>query len=575
MRLPSRATILGGLTSAALLAGVVATTGGLASAAGAHHRAPSGGSLVFALPPQTQIPWYFPYTNSAEARLYTAQLIDQMYMPLFYIGDNYKIDYADSLAQKVTYNAGGTVYHVWLNPKWRWSNGTPVTTADAQFGWNVLIATMNPKAAAPWPNDAYGSGDLPTNLKSFQVNSKYEFTVTLKTPVNQEWFIYNGLNLLSVLPSAVWDKYPTNMTEEIAYLGKNATNPKFDSVVDGPFELQSAVQSQQWVLVPNPAFAGHKSTLARVIFQYEGSDASEFAGLKTGTIQVGYLPAADWSARKELTLDRMVEQFGYNYFYTLVNMNAGAQGGVNKIFDNLYVRQALYEAMDNAAIAKVIYNGQAVPQYGPIPPTPKTPFLDPSLTRPLYPFSLTAAKKLLTSHGWKEVNGVMTKGGEQMAFTMLFPSGDQAQTDTAELLQGDWAKIGVKVTLKPTQLVTEFGLVEKASAWQMATGIGIIYGGSYPSGESLFYKNQGLDSFGWNNPEENALVNATIKPAPTPAQNTKNFFAYEYYTAKELPTLWMPDTATDAEVETNVVGFSNATANPVTGDPLINYWSVK
>ena len=575
MRLTSRATILGGLTSAALLAGVLASSG-LVNATSAHRRAAAkGGTLVFALPPQTQIPWYFPYTNASNASLYTAQLLNQMYMPLMYIGDNYKIDYADSLAQKITYNKQGTVYHVFLNPKWKWSNGQPVTSADAQFGWNVLIATENPKAPAPWPNYSAGSGDLPQNAKSFQVNGKYEFTVTLKKPVNQEWFIYNGLNTLAVLPSSAWNKYPNNITEEIKYLGQNATKSTFDTVVDGPFELQSATQGQQWVLVPNPDFAGHKSTLSRIVFQYEASDTSEFAGLKTGAVQVGYLPAADWAARNQLTNDRMIEQFGYNYFYTLVNMNNGAQGGVNKIFDNLYVRQALYEAMDNAAIAKVIYHGQAVPQYGPIPPTPKTPFLDPRLTRPLYPYSPGNAKKILISHGWKEVNGVMTKGSQQMAFTMLYPSGDQAQTETAELLQADWAKIGVKVTLKPTQLVTEFGLVEKASAWQMATGIGIIYGGSYPSGESLFYKNQGLDSFGWNNAEENKLVEATITPAPSPAANTRNFFAYEYYTAKELPTLWMPDTATDAEVAKNVVGFNNQTANPVTGFPLMNYWSIK
>ncbi len=574
MQVKSRAAVLGSLTSAALLAGVLAGSG-LVNASGVHHRAASGGTLVFALPAQTQIPWYFPYTNASNASLYTAQLVNQLYMPLIYVGANYKISYPNSIASKITYNKAGTVYNVYMNPKWRWSNGQPVTSADAQFGWNVLIATENPKAPAPWPNYSAGSGNLPQNAKSFKVDGKYEFTVTLKKPVNQEWFIYNGLGTIAILPSAVWNKFPSNITEEIKYLGKNATSPTFDSVVDGPFELQSATQGQQWVLVPNPDFAGHKSTLSKLIFQYEASDAAEFAGLKTGAIQVGWLPPADWSARGQLTNDTMVEQFGYNYFYTLVNMNSGAQGGVNKIFDNLYVRQALYESMDNSAIANVIYHGQAMPQYGPIPPTPKTPFLDPRLTRPLYPYNLAKAKQLLESNGWKEVNGVMTKGSETMAFTMLYPSGDEAQAETAQLLQADWAKIGVKVTLKPTQLVTEFGLVEKASAWQMATGIGIIYGGSYPSGESLFYKNQGLDSFGWNDPTENKLVEATINPAPSPAANTRNFFAYEYYTAKELPTLWMPDTATDAEVEKTVVGFNNTTANPVTGFPLMNYWSVK
>jgi peptide/nickel transport system substrate-binding protein len=575
MRWISRSALLGGLTSLALVGGAAAGSG-LVSAHAARHAAASpqyGGTIVLALPAQTNIPWYFPYSNNANASLYTYQMLNLLYKPLLYVDANYNIAWQHSLASKITYNPQGTVYHVFLNPKWHWSDGVPVTTADAQFGWNVLIATDNPKAPAPWPNYAAGSGGIPGNVQGFQVNNKYEFTITLKKPVNQEWFIYNGIGSIAILPAHAWNKYPNDINKEIVYLGKNATNWHFDSVVDGPFELQNAVQNQAWTLVPNPNYSGHKPYVSRLIFQYEASDAAEFAGLKTGTIQVGYLPAADWNARAELP-DRMVEEFGYSYFYTLVNMNPGAPGGVDKIFDNLYVRQALYEAMDNTAIAQVIYHGQALPQYGPIPPTPKTKFLDPRLSKPLYPYNPTAAKKLLEAHGWQEVNGVMTKNGQQMSFTMLYPSGDMAQQETAELLQQDWAQIGVKVTLKPTQLVTEFGLVSSPGKWQMATGIGIIYGGSYPSGEQLFYKNQGLDTFGWNDPTENKLVDATTSPAPNEAVNLRNFYAYEYYTAKMLPTLWMPDVATDAEVAPNVHGYTLYTANPVTGFGLPNYWWV-
>ena len=572
---PWRSALVGGMASVALVLSVVSASG-LAGAQGTHKRtAAAGGTLVYALPEQTQIPWYFPYANAANASLYSFELIDQLYLPLFYIGDNYKINYADSIADKVTYNKAGTIYHVFMNPKWKWSDGAPVTSADAQFGWNMLIATMNPKAPAPWPNDSYGSGDVPTNIQSFAVNGTYEFTVTLKKPVNQEWFIYNGLNLLYVMPAQAWNKYPTDTAKEVAYLGKNATNPTFDTPVDGPFELQSATQSQDWVLVPNPSFAGHRSTLSRLIFQYEGSDAAEFAGLKTGTIQVGYLPAADWAARSQLSLDTMSEEFGYIFNYTMINMTAQAPGGVGKIFSQLYVRQALSEATDQSAIVNVIYHGQAKAQYGPIPSDPRTDFFDPALAKPLYPYNLAAAKKLLTSHGWKEVGGVMTQGKEQLKFTMIYPSGDEAQTEAAELMQADWAKIGVQVTLKPTPLVTEFGLEDKPNAWQIAAGTGIIYGGTYPSGESLFYKNQGLDTMGWNNPEENALVEKTISPSPTPAANLRNFYAYEMYTARALPGLWFPETATDVEVEHNVLGFSVDTNNPVTGIPLMNFWSVK
>lgn len=571
MRLGTRASVIGGMTSVVLLASVVAGTG-LASAKSVHRAAPQyGGTLVYALPPQTQIPWYFPYTNAANASLYTAQMLNLMYKPLLYVDANYNIAWQHSLAQKVTYNAQGTVFHVFLKPGQKWSDGQPITSADAAFGWNVLIATDNSKVA-PWPNYNAGSGNVPANVKSFATNGQYEFTITLKTPVNQQWFIYNGLGQIEILPSHVWNKYPNNITKEIAYLGKEATNPKFDSVVDGPFQLQSAVSSQAWTLVPNPNYSGHKAYISRLIFQYEASDAAEFAALKTGQIQVGYLPAADWSARAELP-DRMVKEYGYSYFYTLMNMNPGAQGGVNKIFDNLYVRQALYMSMDNTAIAQVIYHGQAVPQNGPIPPTPKTQFLDPRLAQPIYPYNPAAAKKLLEAHGWQEINGVMTKGSQQMSFTMDYPSGDQAQLETAELLQQDWSQIGIKVNLQPEQLVTEFGLITQNSKWQMATGIGIIYGGSYPSGEQLFYKDQGVDFAGWNNAKENALIDATKSPSPTPAASQATYFAYQLYTAQQLPMLWMPLPVQDDEISPTVHGVTTNTLLSWT-DIQPQYWWV-
>ena len=574
MRLGSRASLIGGLTAAAMLASTAVGTA-MAGAKNVSKASPhNGGTIVYALPTQTNIPWYFPIANNANASLYTGQLVGLMYQPLIYINSSYAIDYSQSIAQKITYNKQGTVFNVYMNPKWHWSNGQPITSADAQFSFNVLMATMNAKAPAPWPSSALGSGGMPQDIKGFTVDSTYEFTITLNKAVNQEWFEYNGIGVIPILPKAAWDKYPTNITQEITYLGKNATDPNFDSVTSGPFKLAKAVQNQSWTLVPNPNYSGHKPYVSQLIFQYEASDAAEFAGLKTGAIQVGYLPAADWSARLELP-DKMIAEPSFSYNFTWPNMTATAENGVNQMFDNLYVRQALIMGMDNTAVVDVIYHKQGTVQYGPIPSNPKTVFADPALAKPIYPYDPAKGKALLEAHGWQMVNGVMTKGNQQMKFTLMYPSGDIAQTETQELLQAGWAKEGIQVTLQPTPFATLVGDLSDPSKWEMVGGIGIIYGGSYPSGETLFYKNQGLDENGWNNPQENALVNATTSPAPNAAVNQQRFFAYEYYTAKEIPALWMPAIWTDAEIAPSVGGYNAYTANSVTGFGLPQYWYVK
>lgn len=491
-------------TAAAMLLASAATT----VAAHPARRAASpqkGGTLVIALTPQANINWYFPYRNNQNDTIYNGTAIGLMYEPLLYIDDHYNIAWKQSLASNVTYNASGTVYHVFLNKNDRWSNGSPITSADAQFGWQVLLATEAAHAAAPWPNSELGNGGLPGNAKSFVVNSPDEFTITLKKPVNQLWFLYNGLDGLEVLPRQAWDKYPTDMTREIAYLGANATNPRFETVVSGPFMMQSATQDQSWVFVPNPNFSGHKPYVSRLILQYEGSDAAEFAALKTGQVQIGYLPTADYSARSQLP-DRLYVEYPFDFGFTWLNMNPNAQNGVNKIFDNLYVRQAMQMGIDQAAMIKAAFHGFGAPQYGPIPQNPRTIFFDPKLSKPLYPFNPQAGKKLLEAHGWRESGGVMTKGGKQLSFTMAYPSGAVAWEYVAEILQQKWAAEGIKVTLNPMPIGSEIGLVGNPAKWEVATGIYWYYGGTYPSGEQMFFKDQSFDHQGWNNPQENRLI---------------------------------------------------------------------
>ena len=575
MRLSSRLPTAVGIVALTALAGATLGTG--FAAARNVHKASSGpqygGTIVYALPTQTNIPWYFPIRNAANSSLYTAQLTSLLYKPLIYVNDTLAIDYAQSIASKITYNKQGTVFNVFMNPKWHWSDGQPITSADAQFSWNVLMATESTKAPPPWPSSSLGSGGLPANAKSFKVDGKYEFTITLKSPVNQDWFEYKGIGSIPILPAHVWNKYPNNITQEITYLGKNATDPSFDSVVSGPFKLQSAIQNQSWTLVPNPNYSGHKPYVSRLILQFEGSDTSEFAGLKTGSIQVGYLPPAEWNARMELP-DRMVTAYPFSYRFVWGDLNKGAENGVNAIFNQFYVRQALMMGIDVNAINQVIFHGYGAAEYGPIPSLPKTKFLDPALTKPLYPYNPAAAKALLERHGWQDVGGVMTKGSQKMSFSLMYPSGNLATTNEMELLQADWAKEGVQVTLNPVPFATLVGNLSDPSKWEMVSGIGIIYG-SYPSGESIFYKLQGLDAdLGWNNPTENRLIAATTAPAASDAASLRAFYNYEYYTAKELPALWMPNNAAWEEVAPNVQGFNAFTDNWVTGGFLPQYWWV-
>jgi peptide/nickel transport system substrate-binding protein len=102
-------------------------------------------------------------------------------------------------------------------------------------------------------------------------------------------------------------------------------------VVDGPYKIQGGTPSQTWVIVPNKAFPGHKA-LDRIVFLYEGSNAAEFASLKVGTVQMGYLDTSEWGARNELTLDTRWIGYPFDDQDIELDMNKKAENGLGPVF---------------------------------------------------------------------------------------------------------------------------------------------------------------------------------------------------------------------------------------------------
>ncbi|MCY0875591.1 MAG: peptide ABC transporter substrate-binding protein [Firmicutes bacterium] len=537
--------------------------------------AASGGVITYALPSQTQLNWFLPINNAADDSIYNAQLVDQVIKPMLWVNNDYTINWNSSIAKNITYNKAGTVYHVFLNPKWHWSNGQPVTSKDVLFTWNVVKAASAPNAPAPWPFVGAGTGDIPNGVKSVTASGKYEVTITLDKPANQQWFIYNGIIQLTPMPAAAWDKYK-NITQEIKYLGQNASNPLFDKVVDGPFKVLSGTPSQAWTLVPNPKYDGHKSTVSKIVFDFEASNTAELAAIKTGAINVGYLDQSQLGSERSLTSagDSVTAVYPFGIFWTEMNMWPGSPSA--PIFNQLYVRQALQMSMDNQGISQDIYKGYAKPLDGPVPTVPSTKFYDPKLNHTPYPYNPAAAKKLLEEHGWKLVNGVMTKGKEKLKFRMIYVSGTTSSTDTAEVMQQDWKAIGVDVTLDPTPFSTFLQETsnKKDYSWQLAVGSGWIYDGPgfYPTGGELF-SSTAPSGTGFKDKQEDALIQATHVPYATTQETMAHFFAYEDYTARMLPFLWGQNVATLVVTAPNVHNVPKY-LDAATGFPQMQYWTV-
>ncbi len=124
--------------------------------------------------------------------------------------------------------------------------------------------------------------------------------------------------------------------------------------------------------------------------------------LLSGSVDVGYTTYADLK-QQSLMSNYSLQPWpiwGNDVLY--LNFNNPTDG---PIFQQLYVRQALQELIDQKTIVKSVYSGIANQTMGPVPLTPKTQYLTPYIASDPYQYDPSAAAALLTSHGWKVVTG--------------------------------------------------------------------------------------------------------------------------------------------------------------------------
>lgn len=118
------------------------------------------------------------------------------------------------------------------------------------------------------------------------------------------------------------------------------------------------------------------------------------------------------------TNDKLSTAYEFGFAYMIPNLNPKAPRHFAQLVGPVYVRRALEMEIDQAGMNSSLYHGYGVVEFSPIPSKPRTIFYDPNIVNP-GAFNPKAGKKLLESHGWHMVNGVMTgPQGYPFKFTM-------------------------------------------------------------------------------------------------------------------------------------------------------------
>jgi peptide/nickel transport system substrate-binding protein len=547
-----------------------------------------GGTVYWAQAPAASPDYIFPMVDPQTCSVAnTSDFSEMMYRPLYWFGNNNSatVDYNYSIAKAPVFSNNDQTVTITLND-WKWSDGEQVTSQDVALWIGMYKANVS-NYCAYVPPAANGEKFFPDNVSSVETPSANTVVLNLTQSYNPNWFLYNELAQITPLPMA-WD------ATSLAQVGKNdnATVNVNDaagneavynflnaqsnstttwvgspiwSIVDGPWTLSAATATGEVDLVPNTHYSGSpKPSISKFVELPFTDNNAELTALKTdgpSGLTVGYLPPEDASQNSSLQSSGYADQSAYtlSFNYFPINLNNPTIGTT---FQQLYFRQAFQHLIDQEGWLTAFLHGWGEPTSGPVPAEPANTFADAQSKTNPYPYSISDAKSILTSHGWK-VNpggtstcekpgtsssecGAGVAAGTQLAFNIDYASGTPATQSEMEQLQSSASQVGIKINLTSHAFATVIGSATSCTpsqpvcSWTAENwGAGWVYSPDYyPSGESLFATGAGANYGNYDNSTANNLILATTTASAADSQNALN--AYQNYMIQQVPVIYEP-----------------------------------
>lgn len=333
-----------------------------------------------------------------------------------------------SLAEKWDVSDDGKVYTFHLRHGVKWQDSKDFKPSRDFNADDVIFSfTRQKDANAPYHKisggsyeyfDGMGMGDLIANIEKVD-----DYTVRFTLTREEAPFVADlAMDFASILSAEYADKMMKAGTPE-----KLDLNP----IGTGPFQLLQYQKDSRILYKAFPGYWGTKPKINRLVFSITPDASVRYAKMQKNECQVMPYPnPADIARMKQDSTINLLEQPGLNVGYLAYNVE-------KKPLDNVKVRQALTLAVNKKAIIDAVYQGAGQAAKNLIPPTMWS-YNDAVQD---YPYDPAKAKELLKEAGLPDGFTI-----DLWAMPVQRPYNPNARR-MAELIQADWAKIGVKANI--------------------------------------------------------------------------------------------------------------------------------
>lgn len=313
-------------------------------------------------------------------------------------------------------------------PNAKWSDGKPLTAADAAWSINTDIKYKDGGAA--------NAAGLIAHIKRASAPNPTTLVVRYAAAAGN---VLGQFQQFAVLPKHIWSKHTGHKGNDLKAFANSAP-----VVGAGPFKLVKFKKDEIALFQKDPNFYGPKPQVDGFGLRMFSNDDALVAALKAGEIDaIEDVPATAISTLKKAGMN-VSDVPGVDQTDFIINSNPKKKK--NRELLNPKLREAFDHAIDRNKIVQVVFLGTAKPGVSIIPPATGDWF-NPSLKT--VSFDLDQANKLLDGLGYKKGSGgIRTANGHKMAYTVITPTDVSSVGRTFQIIQSDFGKIGVKLTQK-------------------------------------------------------------------------------------------------------------------------------
>ena len=451
---------------------------------------------------------------------------------------------SDETPIKVTVNPEEKTVTYKINPKFKWSNGEPVTTKDIVKTYEIVANqkyiesssssrfNKNRKKIVGIQEYNEGKADKISGLEVID-DSTMKIHLTEVTPS-----VYWGGNFVSEFINAKqFEGVPMDKIIESPALRKNPLSY-------GPYYIKDIVQGEKVIFEANPYYYRGEPKIKTIEMEIL-PPSQQVAAIKSGKYDIVFNPELNIFPEIENLdniniLARKAMYFSYLGFHVGkwdAEKNEVITDPNSKMYD-INLKRAMAYAIDNDSIAKQFYHGLAMRAPSPIAPI-FTQLRNPEVDG--FKIDIEKAKKLLEDAGYKDVDGDGIregKDGKPFKINLAMMSGSEIQEPLSQYYIQQWKSIGLNVELVDGRLLDFNNFYDRLKADDPAIDCFFAaFGyGTDPQQMSLFGKNSQFNKARYTSETFEKALEAQISPeALDEAKRIEIYHNYDKIFMEELP----------------------------------------